>query len=154
MSVVFVQRQNSGPNSMFTVQITGYNFQDGQNCGVSLDSIFRLCCFVFSWKTVFTTGHCIKLCEIPSVFRLEILSILNTFRNPVSIQNLLNLSCGDSFSIRFSYCSNKNFCYAGKSLSKGTSVLRNLIVPSQQIVPFSRKKIHTLHIFLRLSRKN
>ena len=60
-----------------TVQITGCNFQHGPNFGVSLDPSFRLWGFFFSWKSVFTTGHCIKLWEFCSVFRHEILSDFN-----------------------------------------------------------------------------
>ena len=79
-----------------------------------------------------------------------------TLRNPASMQNLLNLSCCHSFSIRSSYCSNRNFLNAGSSLSKRTSVLIALstIVPSQQVAPFFRERIHTLHISLRLLRKD
>ena len=42
VSVVSTQRHNSNRNSMFTVQITGCNFQYEPNFGVSLDPAFRL----------------------------------------------------------------------------------------------------------------
>ena len=74
VSIVSVHGPNSDLNSTFTMQVTGCNFQYGPNLGVPLDPSFWLWCFVFSWKSVFTTGHCIKLCEISSVFRHEILS--------------------------------------------------------------------------------
>ena len=68
-------------------------------------------------------GRCMKSWEFRSVFRHKYCPISTTLRNPASIQNLLNLSCFDSFSIRSSYCWNWKFWYAGSSLSKGTSVL-------------------------------
>ena len=42
VSVVSAQRHNSDINFMFTVQITGCNFQYGPNLGVSLDPAFLL----------------------------------------------------------------------------------------------------------------
>ena len=106
VSLVSAPRHNSDLTSMFTVQTTGCNFQYGPNFGVSLDPAFPLWCCFFSWKSVFTTSHCTKLWEISSVFRNEICPNSTTFRNLASLQNLLNLSCRDNFSIRSPYCSN------------------------------------------------
>ena len=78
VSVVSAQRHNSDLNSMFTVQITDCNFQYGLNFRVSLDPAIRLWCCFCSWKSVFTTSHCMKLCERSAVsFVLKKLSILN-----------------------------------------------------------------------------
>ena len=76
VSIVSAQKHNSDLNSMFTVQITGCNFQHGSNFGVPLDPSFRLWCWIFSRKSVFTTSHCMKLCQVSSVFGTEILSIV------------------------------------------------------------------------------
>ena len=123
VSIVSVQRHNSDINSMFTVQITGCNFQYGPNFGVSLDPAFRLWCCFFSWKSVFTTSHCIKFCEISSVFRHEILSILNNTQkslHPYRIysiclvvtasQFVLHICCNRIFLIRWVIIIQRNFC--------------------------------------------
>ena len=124
VSVVSAQRHNSDLNSMFTVQITGCNFQYGPNLGVSLDPAFRLWCCFFSRKSVFTTGHCTKLCKISSVFRHEILSILNNTQKSC-IHTEIHLICLVVTASQFvlHIVAIENFWYAGSSLSKGTSVL-------------------------------
>ena len=123
VSIVSAQRHNSDLNSMFTVQVTGCNFQHGPNFGVPLDPSFWLWCFFFSWKSVFTTSHCIELCRISSVFRHEILSILhNTQKSCIHTeftQFILLWQLLNSFFI----CWNTKFWYAGSSLSKENSVL-------------------------------
>ena len=66
-------------------------------------------------------------CENYAVsFVMKYCPISTIFRNPASIQNLLNLSCCDSFSIRSPYCCNRRSWLAGSSQSKGTSVLITL----------------------------
>ena len=99
----------------------GCNFQYGPNFGVSLDPAFRLWCFFF-WKSVLTTGYCIKLCEISSVFRHEILSILNNtqkscihteFTQFVLLWQLLNslsILLQKKFLIRWVIIIQRNFC--------------------------------------------
>ena len=67
--------QNSYLDSMFIRQATGRDFQHGANFCVSLDPSSWLWWSIFSWKSVFTTGHCIKL--FSSVFSHEILSNFN-----------------------------------------------------------------------------
>ena len=62
VSIVSTQGHNSDLNFIFTVQVTGCNFQHGSNFGVPLDPSFRLWCWIFSRKGVFTTSHCIELC--------------------------------------------------------------------------------------------
>ena len=42
------------------------------------------------------------------------------------VHSIVKLSCCDSFSIRYSYCCNREFWFAGSSLSKRTSVLNAL----------------------------
>ena len=66
-------------------------------------------------------------CENSAVsFVVKYCPISTTLRNPASIQNLLNLSCSDSFSIRSPYCCNRRSLWTRSSLSKGTSVLITL----------------------------
>ena len=152
VSVVSVQSHNADLNSIFTVPITGCNFQYGSNFGVSFDassSLGRV------YQRQVTVLNCVRS---PVSFVTKYCPISTTLRNHASIQNLLNLSCSDSFSIRSPYCCNgknlrwaitiqRNFCL------DRTARVRNLIVPSQRVVPFSREGIHTLHT-LRLLRKN
>ena len=100
----------------FTVQATSCNFQFGPNLGVPSDPTFRFRCSFLSWMSVFTTNHCTELWEFCNVFRYEVLSEFNTFRNPASIQNLLNLSCCDYVGVGFvrrppSPCSRSTQCY-------------------------------------------
>ena len=59
-------------------------------------------------------------------FVMKYCPISTTFRNPASIQNLLNLSCCDNFSIRSPYLRNRNSVCAGSSLFKSTFVLITL----------------------------
>ena len=98
--IVFVHRHDSDLNSIFAVQATGCNFQYGSNFGVPSDPTFWCRCFFVSWQSVLTTCHCIYNCENSAVsFVMKYCPISTTFRNPASIQNLLNLSCCDNFSI-------------------------------------------------------
>ena len=63
-------------------------------------------------------------CENSSVsFVIKYCPTSTVVRNPASVQNLLNLSCCDNFSIRSPYlCNRKSLC-AGSSLFKDTFVL-------------------------------
>ena len=137
------------------MQITGCNFQYGSNFGVSLDPTFRLWYYFFSWKSVFMTSHCIKLCEISSV--MKHCRISTTFRNPASTQNLLNLSCCESFSIRSPSCWNRNYDmlmhHSPKTLLSWSNWARSIALP-QRVVPIDRIGFHTLHISPRLLRKD
>ena len=78
-------------------------------------------------------------------------------RNPAPIQNLPQFSCCDSLSIRYPYCCNRKSYLLGHHNPKERlfwqhwARVRNLIVPSQRV---SREGIHTLHISLRLLRKD
>ena len=92
-------------------------------------------------------------CEKSAVsFVMKYCPFSTTFRNPASIQNSLNLSCCDSFSIRSPYCCKRRSWFAGSSQSKRTSVLLTLsaseeiIALPQQVAPFSHERIHPLHI--------
>ena len=63
-------------------------------------------------------------CEKSSVsFVMKCCPTSTTVRNPASVQNLLNLSCCDNFSIRSPYLCNSNSLSVGSSLFKGTLVL-------------------------------
>ena len=119
MRIVSVQRHNSNLNSVFTVQkITGCNFQYGPNLRIPLDPSFWLWWLFLSWKSVFTTCHCIN-CENYAVsFVMKYCPISTTFRNHASVQHLLNLSCCDSFSVRSPYCCSRRFLLAKSSQSK------------------------------------
>ena len=64
VSIVSVQRPNSNLHSIFTMQATSRYFQHGSNFWVSLDQSFWLWWSVISWKSVFTTGGCMKLCQV------------------------------------------------------------------------------------------
>ena len=81
-------------------------------------------------------------------------------RNPVSVQNLLNLSCCDNFSIRSPYLCNRIFWCAGSHYSKTRlswshfTQAKNSTVLPQRVSPFYRDRIHILYIFHRLSRKD
>ena len=73
---------------------------------------------------VYSRQTAARNCENSAVsFVVKYCPISTTFRNPASIQNLLNLSCCDSFSIRSPYCCNRRSLRARSSQSKGTSVL-------------------------------
>ena len=93
-------------------------------------------------------------------FVMKYCPISTECKNPASIQNLLNLSCCDSFSIRSPYCCNRRSWLTGSSQSKGTSVLitlgtseENSITLRQRVAPFYRERFRILHTFLRLLRK-
>ena len=106
--IVSVQRHNSDLNSVLTKQTTDCNFQYGPNLGVRLDPSFWLWWLFISWKSAFTTGHCMNLWNVCSVFRHEVLSNFNNIQKYLHpYRHLLNLSCCDSFSIRSPYCCNR-----------------------------------------------
>ena len=66
-------------------------------------------------------------CKNSSVcFVMKYCPTSTVFRNPVSVQNLLNLSCGGNFSIRSPYLCNRNYQCAGPSFFKSTFVLITL----------------------------
>ena len=78
VSIVSVQRPNSDLNSIYRAN-NSCNFIRAHFC-VPLDPSFWLWCFFFSSKSVFTTSYCMKLWEICSVFRPEVLSNLNNIQ--------------------------------------------------------------------------
>ena len=95
--------KNSDLHSIFTVQATVYNFQYKPKCfhDMPLHDIVR----------------------IPVSFVMKYCPISTTFRNTAPIQNLLNLSCCDNFSIRSPYLCKRRSLLAGSSQSKRTYVL-------------------------------
>ena len=112
---------------------------------------------LFSWKSVFTTSHCITLCEISSVH--EILSNFNNIQK-FCIHIEFTYFCCDRFSIRSPYCCNKKVLYVGSLLSKRTSVLitprssEELECPIINGSSSSRERIHILHTCSRPLRRN
>ena len=87
LRIVFVYRLNSNLYSIFTLQISGCDFQHGSNCGIPLNPTFRLSWFFISWQSVLTTCHWFcKLWELVSVLCHEVLSNFNCIRNPASVQ--------------------------------------------------------------------
>ena len=94
-------------------------------------------------------------CENSAVsFVMKYCPISTTFRNPASIQNLLNLSCCDIFSIRSPYCCSRRSLRAKSSQSKSTSVLITLgtneelnFPPTTGCPDLSRRVSYSSHIF-------
>ena len=121
--IVSVQRPKSDPNSILTMQVTGCNFQYGPNFDVSLDPSFWLWCSFFSWESVFTTGHCMKLKKLCSVFRHELLSN-SEIVHPYKIYLICLVVTAFQFVLHIAAI--EDFCYAGSSQSKSTSVLITL----------------------------
>ena len=122
--IVSVHGHDSDLSSMFTMQATGCHFQYGPNFGVPSDPTFWFRCGrVYSRQATASVN-----CETSAVsFVMKYCPISTTFRNPASsVQNLLNLSCCDSFSIRSPCCCYRRSWLAGSSQSKGTSVLITL----------------------------
>ena len=70
-------------------------------------------------------------------FVMKYCPISTTLRNPASVQNLLNLSCCDSFSIRSPYCCNRRSLFARSSQSKGISVLITLSTSEELDCPLA-----------------
>ena len=77
-------------------------------------------------KSMLTSTNAWKLCLISSVFSHETLFNFNNTQNPASIQNLLNLSCCESLSIRSSQCCHPKFWFVVPTFSKEISVLISL----------------------------
>ena len=122
--IVFVHRLNSDFHSIFTLLATGLNFQNGPNFGVPSDPTFWFRWIFISWQSVLTTSHWICAnCKNSSVsFVMKYCPTSTVVRNPASVQNLINLSCCDNFSIRSLYLCNRNFLSSGSSF-KGMFVL-------------------------------
>ena len=65
-------------HSIFTLQVTGCDFQHGSNFGVPSNSTFQVRRFFISWQGVLTTCHLFcKLWEFFSVFCHDVLSDFN-----------------------------------------------------------------------------
>ena len=123
----------------------------------SLDPAFRLWSLGRVYSRQATVLNCVRS-PVSSV--MKYCSFSTTFRNPASIQNLLKLVLLWQLLNSFLHIVAIEFFYAGSSLSKGTSVLIALSTREEldcphhkQVVTFSRDRIHTLHISLRLLRK-
>ena len=95
--------------------------------GCSLGSTLLVAMLVSSLGRVYSRQANTWNCENSAVsFVMKYCPISTTIRNHASTQNLLDLSCCDSFSIRSSYRCNRKSWYAGSSQSEGTSVLITL----------------------------
>ena len=144
--IVFVHRQNSDLNSLFTLQTTSQIlvFSLIQPFGKDVSSSL---CKVYSRQATASVN-----CENYAVsFVMKYCPISTTFRNPASIQNLLNLSCCDGFSIRSPYLFKRRSLWAWSSLFRGTFVLitlgtnEELDCPPTTGSPFYHERIHILH---------
>ena len=127
--IVFIHGHNSDLYSILTVQATSCNFQYGSNFGVSSDPTFGSDVSSSSSPgTVYSRqATAFVNCENSSVsFVMKYCPISTIFRNPASIQNLLNLSCCDSILFRSAYCCNMRSLRARSSQSTSTSVLITL----------------------------
>ena len=162
LSVVFTQRPNSDFDSMFTIQATGRDFQHGSNFYASLDPSFRLWCFFVSWKSVLTTGHCMTLWEFCSVFRHEVLlsNLNNTHESCIDTKIYSIYLVVTAFQFVLHIVAKEKFHSLGhhnpKELLSWSRLarVRNLIALPQRVAPFDREKVHILHKFLRLLRKD
>ena len=160
VSIVSVHEPNSDLNSIFTMQKLVATSNTGP-------------IFVFPWIHPFGCDAPSSLgrvysrqatawnCENSAVsFVMKYFPISTTFRNPASIQNLLNLSCCDFFSIRSPCCCNWRSFWPGHHNPKvllswsHLARVRNLIAPSQRVSPFFHEGFHTLQISPRLLRKD
>ena len=76
--MVLVQRCSCNFHSIFTLQVTGCDFQHGSNFGIASNPTFRVRWFFISWQCVLTTCRWFcKLWELFSVLCHEILSDFN-----------------------------------------------------------------------------
>ena len=127
MGIVFVHRLNSDLHSVFTLQATGCNFQYGPILLFPLIQPLDSDVSSFLGKVYSRQATESVNCENSSVtFVMKYCPISTAVRNPASVQNLLNLSCCDNFSIRYPYLCNRNSLCAGSSSFKGTFVLITL----------------------------
>ena len=125
--IVFVHGHDYDINSIFAVQATGCNFQHGSDYGVPSDPTLQVDDFSSLGKVYSRQATASVNCENSAVsFVMKYCPTSKLVRNPASIQNLLNLSCCDNFSIRSPYCCNRRSLRARSSLSKGTFVLITL----------------------------
>ena len=114
--IVFVYRFNSNFHSIFTLQITGCDFQHGSNFGVPLNPTFRLSWIFVSWQSVLTTLHWFcKLWELVSVLCHEVLNDFNCFQESCLHTSLYHSILLWKLSTRSLYFCNKVSC-AGISI--------------------------------------
>ena len=123
--IVFVYRINSNFHSIFTLQITGCDFQHGSNFR-DIPWIQPVGSVDFSSRGKVYSRHvsgCVN-CENSSVCIVTKYCPTSTvFRNPASVQIFINRSCCGSFSTRSLYFCNKLSC-AGISI-EGLGVIIN-----------------------------
>ena len=108
---------------MFTVPITGCNFQYEPKFWCFHGSILSTVMLLLLLEECSRQTTVLNCVRSRVSFFITYCPYSTTLRNPASIQNLLNLSCCDSFSIRSPSCSKRKFYFAGSSLSNWPSVL-------------------------------
>ena len=100
-------------------QATGCNFQRRSNFGVPRIQPFGSDASSSLGKVYSRQATESVNFENSSVsFVMKYCTTSTKVRNLASVQNLLNLSCCDNFSIRFPYCCNRKSWFAGTSQSK------------------------------------
>ena len=157
VSIVSAQRPNSNLDSMFTMQATGCNFQYGSNFRFP-GSILLVVMIHLPLEECIHDRLLHEFVTSLVSLVMKYCAISTTHRNPASIPNLLTLSVCESLSIRSSSRCNRKFRYAVSSLSKRTSVwfdwAKLIVPPPYQVALIYREKIHILHTFPRLLRKD
>ena len=116
VSIVFVHTFNSDFHSVFTLWVTGCDFQYGSNFGVHSNPTSRVSWFLISWWSILTTCHwrC-NLEELVSVFCHEVVSEFNGFQESCINTNLINGSGCESFSTR-------SLCFCNRCSCVGVSI--------------------------------
>ena len=98
------------------LQVSGYDIQHGSNFGVPSNPTFLVCRFFISWKMYSRHDTVSAKCKNSSVcFVTKYCPTSTVFRNPASIQILINWSGCGSFSKR-SLCFCNRFSYSGISI--------------------------------------
>ena len=120
--IVFVYRFNS--HSVFTLQVTGCDFQYGSNFGVPSNPTFRIRWFSSRGKVYSRQATDSVNCENSSVsFVMKYCPTSTVVRNPASVQIFITRFCCDSLSTRSWYFCNRSSC-AGSSV-EGVGVFIN-----------------------------
>ena len=121
--IVFVHTFNSDVHSVFTLQVTGCDFQYGSQSWLESNLSGQLICHL-----VVTYTHdmslALQIVRTPQyVFVMKYCPTSTVFRNPASIQIFINRSCCGSLSTR-SLCFCNRFSCAGISI-EGVGVVTN-----------------------------
>ena len=96
MRTVLIYRFNSNYHSIFTLHVTGCDFQHGPNFCVPSNPTFRVSWFFISWQSVLTTCHWFcELWELVSVLCREVLSDINRCQESCIITKLNHTTFGN-----------------------------------------------------------